>query len=72
MSLNRFSFITRFLQFGERRTQQVREICFKDFFEKVNENNAKASYPSPYLAVDETVLLQKAYQFQTIQSVETS
>ena len=29
--------------------------CFRDFFEKVNENNAKRRYPSPYVAIDETL-----------------
>ena len=29
--------------------------CFRDFFEKVNENNAKWRYPSPYLAIDESL-----------------
>ena len=60
MSLNRFSFITRLFQFDDRSTQEEhkkynRFTCFRDFFEKVNENNAKARYPSPYLAIDETL-----------------
>ena len=60
MSLNRFSFITRFLQFEDRSTREERKkydkfACFRDFFEKVNENNAKARYPSPYLAINETL-----------------
>ena len=29
--------------------------CFRDFFEKVNENNPKWRYPSPHLATDETL-----------------
>ena len=77
MSLNRFSFITHFLQFDDRSTREERKKydkfrCFRDFLEKVNENNAKASYPSPFLAIVETVPLQRAYQFQTIQSIEAS
>ena len=60
MSLNRFSFITRFLQFDDRSTREERKkydnfACFRDFFQKVNENNAKARYPSPCLAIDETL-----------------
>ena len=60
MSLNRFSFITRFLQFDDRSTREERKkydnfACFRDFFEKVNENNANARYPSPCLAIDETL-----------------
>ena len=60
MSLNHFSFITRFLQFDDRSTREERKkydkfACFRDFFEKVNENNAKARYPSPCLAIDETL-----------------
>ena len=60
MSLNRFSFITRFLQFDDRSTREERKkynkfACFRDFFEKINKNNAKARYPSPYLATDETL-----------------
>ena len=47
MSLNRFSFITRSLQFDDRSTREEckkcdKFVCFRDFFEKVNENNAKA------------------------------
>ena len=30
-------------------------ICFRDFFKKGNENNAKDRYPSSYLAIDETL-----------------
>ena len=60
MSLNCFSFITRFLQFDDRSTREERKkynkfAYFRDFFEKINENNAKARYPSPYLATDETL-----------------
>ena len=33
--------------------------CFRDFFEKVNENNAKWKHPSPYLAIDETLYLYR-------------
>ena len=60
MSLNRFSFITRFIQFDDRSTREERKMydkfaCFRDFFEKANENNAKWRYPSPYLAIDETL-----------------
>ena len=51
--LSRFSFITRFIQFDDRSTREERKMygkfaCFRDFFEKVNENNAKWRYPSPY------------------------
>ena len=60
MSLNRFSFITHFLQFDDRSTREERKKydkfpCFRDFFEKVNESNAKASYPSPFLAIVQTL-----------------
>ena len=60
MSLNRFRFITRFIQFDDRSTQEECKMydkfaCFRDFFEKVNENNAKWRYPSSYLAIDETL-----------------
>ena len=60
ISLNRFSFITRFFQFDDRSTQEQRKkydksACFRDFFKKVNENNAKFRYPSPYLAIGETL-----------------
>ena len=60
MSLNLFSFITRFLQFDGRSTREERKksdkfACFGDSFKKVNENKAKARYPNPYLAIDETL-----------------
>ena len=60
MSLNRFSFITRFLQFDDRSTRVERKkydkfACFREFFEEVSQNNARARYPSPYLAIDETL-----------------
>ena len=60
MSLNRFSFITCFLQFDDRSIREERKkynkfFCFRVFFEKANEKNAKARYRSPYLATDETL-----------------
>ena len=60
MSLNRLSFLTRFTQFDDRSTREERNMydkfdCFRDVFEKVNENNAKWRYPCPYLAIDETL-----------------
>ena len=60
MSLNCFSFVTRFLQFDGRSTRKEHKkhdkcACFRDFFEKVNESNTKARCPSPYLAIDETL-----------------
>ena len=60
MSLNCFSLIPRFLQFDDLSTREERKkydkfACFRDFFDKVNKNNAKARYPSPYLAIDETL-----------------
>ena len=60
MNLNRFSYITRFLQFDDRSKWEERKTynkfaCLRYFFEKGNENNAKARYPNPYLAIDETL-----------------
>ena len=53
MSLNCFSFMTCFLQLddrsiGEERKKYKEFACFRDFFKKVNENNAKARYRSSY------------------------
>ena len=55
MTLNRFSFITRFLQFNDRSTREEYKKYDKTACFRVNENNAKAGYPSPYLAIDETL-----------------
>ena len=60
MGLNRFSFITRFLQFDDSSTREERKrydkfACFRGFFGKFNGNSAEARYPRPYLAIDETL-----------------
>ena len=64
MSLNRFSFITGFLQFDGRSSREEckkydKFACFRDFFEKLNKNIFKARYPSPYLAIDEVLYLYR-------------
>ena len=60
MSLSRFQFITRFITFDDKaaredRWQYDKFTCMREFFEAVNVNNARAQYPSFYLAVDETL-----------------
>lgn len=60
MTLKRFQFICRFLQFDDKTTREERwkhdrYACIRCFFEEVNKNNAKGRNPSPYLAIDETL-----------------
>ena len=60
MSLNLFVFISRLITFDERDTRDDhwkydKFACMQDFFEEFNANNAKSRYPTPYLAVDETL-----------------
>ena len=48
MSYNRFSFLIRFLEFDDKETRQEiwladKYSAFREFFEKINENNAKMS-----------------------------
>ena len=60
MSVNRFSFLSTFLTFDDKVS---RDECWKydksadirEFFEKVNKNNASIRYPSSFLAIDETL-----------------
>ena len=59
MSLKRFPFLTRFIEFDdkastEERWQFDKFACIRDFSEIVNEKNASMTSPSPYLATDET------------------
>ena len=60
MTLNRSSFITRFIQFDDKITRNERWkydkfACIREFFEEVNKNNARYRYPSPYCGIDETL-----------------
>ena len=60
MSLSRFQFITRFVTFDDKATREDRWqydklARMREFFEAVNVNNARAHYPSFYLAIDETL-----------------
>ena len=60
MSLNRFVFISRFLTFDDKPTRAERWrydkfSCMREIMEDMNKNNGSARYPSPYLAIDETL-----------------
>lgn len=60
MTLNRFGFISRVIEFDDKSTRNERWnydkfACVREFFEQVNKNNARYRSPSPYLAVDETL-----------------
>ena len=59
MSLKRFHFLTRFIEFDDKASREERWrfdkfACIRDFFETVNEKSASTRSPSPYLAIDET------------------
>ena len=59
VSLKRFHFLTRFIEFddkasGKERRQFDKFACIRDFFKTVNEKNASMRISSPYLAKDET------------------
>ena len=58
MSLKRFQFLTRFIEFDDKASREERWqfdkfACIRDFFETVNEKNASMRSPPPYLAIDE-------------------
>ena len=60
MSLSRFQFITNFVTFDDKETREDRWqydkfACMRELFEAVNVNNARARYPSFYLAINETL-----------------
>ena len=72
MSLNRFTFISRFITFDDKNTRPERWrhdkiLCMRSFFEIFSRNIATARYPSSYLAVDETLYLyRRKHRIQTI------
>ena len=58
MSLKRFHFLKRIIEFDDKASREERwEIhnfaCIRDIFETLNEKNASMRSPSPYLAIDE-------------------
>ena len=60
MSYNRFQFIRKFVTFDDKSTRDNRWkmdkfACLRDLFELMNERNVKCRFPSPLLAVDETL-----------------
>ena len=60
MSQNRFIFLVRMLSFDDKNTRSERWkldkfAAFREFFEKMNVNNAKARTPSFYTSIDETL-----------------
>ena len=60
MSYNRFQFIRRFITFDDKSTRGDRWksdkfACLRELFEMMNEQNSKRRFPSPLLAVDETL-----------------
>ena len=60
MSLNHFTFISRFIAFDDKNTRPQlwghdNFSCMRSFFEKFNHNIATDRYHSSYLAVDETL-----------------
>ena len=60
MSYNRFAFLIRLMEFGDRETrrQRWREdkfVTIREFFMKINENNGRCCNSSPYVSVDETL-----------------
>ena len=60
MSYNRFQFIRRFITFDDKSTRGDRWksdkfACLTESFEMMNEQNSKRRFPSPLLAVDETL-----------------
>ena len=57
---NRFKFISCFITFDDEATRADRWktdkfACIRELFEAMNERNAKMRYPSPQLAIDETL-----------------
>ena len=60
MSQNRFVFLVRMLSFDDKDTRAERwkldkYAAFRDFFERMNVNNARARVPSSYTSIDETL-----------------
>ena len=60
MSWKRFLFLARFLSFDDKSTQPERWnldrlACIRDIFEETKKQNVSMRYPSPFLAVDETL-----------------
>ena len=60
MLYNRFQFIRRFITFDDKSTRGDRWksdkfACQRELFEMMNEQNSKRRFPSPLLAVDETL-----------------
>ena len=60
MSYNRFQFIRKFITFDDKPTRNDRWksdkfACLRELFEMMNEQNSKCRFPSPLLAVDETL-----------------
>ena len=60
MSWNRFCFICKFITFDGKRTcndrwKNDKYAYMRELFEKMNVQNAKRRFPSPLLAIDETL-----------------
>ena len=60
MSWNRFHFICKFIIFDDKPTRNDRwkndkYACMRKLFKKMNVQNAKCWFPSPLLAIDETL-----------------
>ena len=58
MSLKRFHFLTRFIEFDDKASREEmwqfdKFVCISDLFATVNEKKASMRSPSPYLAIDE-------------------
>ena len=62
MSWNRFHFICKFITFDDKPTcndewKNDKYACIRELFEKMNVQNVKRRFPSPLLAIDETLYL---------------
>ena len=60
ISWNRFHFTCKFITFDDKPTRNDRwknhkYACMRELFEKMNVQNAKRRFPSPLLAIDETL-----------------
>ena len=60
MSYNWFQFIGRFITFDDKSTRgdcwkSDKFACLRELFEMINEQNSKRRFPSPLLAVDDTL-----------------
>ena len=58
--MNQFSFLTIFLTFDDKIFRDEcwkydKFACIREFFEKMDKNNASMRYPSSYLAINETL-----------------